>query len=622
MKCIHIYIYIRMPPKLLLLLSLSVVVVFCLDCGFFSLYCHLQTRREKKGTFTCLFTPRYPPHMTTYRKQIVGKYELGKVLASGYFDCRTRLCTHIVTGAQYVVRIYNKSVLAEAQWMWDRTRDAINVMRTLPKHENLIETVECFETQTSLYILMQLFAPLQVTKLYTSETASGHRVMIPIQQTKHYYAQVVRGLLHMHEHNVVHLGLAPDHVMVNDRDQVKIGYLVSCAYFPKGEMCHDIRGTTHTVAPEVLRNEGYDPYLADAWSMGVLLYFMLHHGRYPHDGANTTKNIMYNRIRPPDPTLSPDARDLLARLLHPTPSRRMRVENIMSHPFFAANQSDTDNAEGRGAGRFVVSSPETYCTLDLATGEDTVNIQIPYGLSRQEEAAYIIQHTYRAYRSRKWQQLSQRKSSVAKDPAAPRHNKIGRRPSFMSGVANPLLSEPPEVEDVKGFVSHRTDRRQSRGGAIAAPPDMPRFDDASVGSGSASEIIRDVNDSVAFVLENTVAVPSSAATPALENAVKSKYSPSYSRTHNSTLSSITSPRRGDAGRTKTASFAPRLEHDARTDEKNVENVVSLMSNIKIDATRPCPLCHRLPMQRLAGREPYANTPFVYQKGECIPRVLD
>ncbi|RNF05019.1 putative protein kinase [Trypanosoma rangeli] len=557
-----------------------------------------------------------------YRKQIVGKYELGKVLASGYFDCRTRLCTHIVTGAQYAVRIYNKSVLAEAQWMWDRTRGAIHVMRTLPKHDNIIETVECFETQTSLYILMQLFAPMQITRLYTTETATGQRVLVPMQQTKHYYAQVVRGLLHMHSHNVVHLGLAPDHVMVNDRDQVKIGYLVSCTYFPKGKLCYDIRGTTHTVAPEVLQNGGYDPYLADAWSMGVLLYFMLNQGRYPHDGANTTKNIMYNRIRPPDPNLPPEAKDLLARLLHPTPSRRMRVQNIMSHPFFATNHGDTDIAEGCCPARTVGTSPETRYSPDLATGESTLNIRIPYGLSRQEEAAYIIQHTYRAYLARKRQQLLVEKSALAK-AAAERNRKIGCRSSVQGSVSGRVLRQFQKLKDEQDPVTLRAEKRESPGLVAPPSPDIPLFDDAIVVIASGSDTLREDDESLALLSEGPEAALTSVTPSTLEQAGKTSYEAFGTRPRKSALGGGgASLRRGGIGRPMMASLVQDKDLSAGVDEKNLETFAAFVSNVEVDPTRPCPVCHRLPMQRLCGRAPYLNTPFVYKQGEFIRRVED
>lgn len=344
--------------------------------------------------------------------QIVGKYELGRVLASGDFDCRTRICTHVVTGAQYAVRIYDKRILAEAQWMWNQVREAVQVMRMLPKHENIVEMVECFETQSSLYILMQFYSPTSITKMYTAAAASSQSrtaapgaaqsqptATIPFSKTKYFFGQVVKGLLHMHDHGVVHCGIAPDHVLVSDRDLVKISFLVSCRYYQKGKLMTGMRGTSHTVAPEILREEPYDPVSADAWSLGVLLFFMLNNGQYPHDGANTSKNIVKNRMRPLDANVPPLARQLVESLLSPNPANRIPVADILSHPWMTEDKSAEEDADlmlmdRRSARMSIVES-----TYDPTA--DVLNITLPFGLSVEEEAAFIIQHTWRAYKKRR-----------------------------------------------------------------------------------------------------------------------------------------------------------------------------------------------------------------------------
>lgn len=275
--------------------------------------------------------------------------------------------------------------------MWNQTREAVQVMRTLAKHENIVEMVECFETQTSLYILMQLFSPNSITKMYTSQKN------IPISKTKHYFTQVVRGIMHMHDNGVVHSGIAPDHVLVNDRDQVKIGFLVSCRFFQRGKMMTEMRGTSHTVAPEVLRQEPYNPQLADAWSLGILLFFMLNGGQYPHDGANTTKNIMKNKMRSLNPALPVQARELVSQLLTVDPSERLPVADIFQHPWMLEDRAEDDveflsrNANAKSS--MVESSYDA--------GSEVLNITLPFGLSQEEEAAYIIQHTWKAYQRKR-----------------------------------------------------------------------------------------------------------------------------------------------------------------------------------------------------------------------------
>lgn len=407
--------------------------------------------------------PSIEPLSSPLGRQVIGKYEMGVALASGDFDCRTRLCSHVVTGAPYVVRIYDKAVLAEAHWMWERVRISINVLRTLPKHENIVEMVECFETTSSLYILMQLFESINVTKMFCSSvladragseaedggvtpnvhvsalsqyssagpsfnasttinapadefldshnTVSSLRRKMPgftISKIRNIFRQVVRGVQHMHDHHVVHLGIAPDHILVNHRGLVKIGNLVSCCFCSPGVLMNEMKGTRHTVAPEVLSSDPFDPYLADSWSLGVLLYFMLHSG-YPHDAANTLEHIMYNHLRPPDASLPRSAKNLLRCLLQPNPALRLRVSEILLHPFFVETDESVLNAsrlnvslKGNGTGPHGVTITSSN---PLATGLVTEKINVPAWTLRnytalETKAACVIQRAYRHYRFR------------------------------------------------------------------------------------------------------------------------------------------------------------------------------------------------------------------------------
>ncbi|KPA85761.1 hypothetical protein ABB37_00117 [Leptomonas pyrrhocoris] len=401
-------------------------------------------------------------------RQIIGNYELGRVLATGDFDCRTRICTHVTTGVPYVVRIYDKHVLAEAQWMWDRVAESIHVQRKLPHNRHILEMVECFESNTSVYILMHLFPSMNLTKLFTdmaaqaelmnhlhflsraavrasvaereshftsgpekskdqegderrgsssgavnansfnenssftsvtmAERASLRQLQdgrpgiggvfdmpepernqrtpptspgdekrgsvsvfpdtlksasvttaaaihalegpipphVPLPLIRVLFEQVVKGVFFLHQHGVAHTGIAPDHLLVSPEGLVRIGNMVSSCFCAPGDRLHALRGTMHTVAPEVLRSEAYDPFMADAWALGVVFYFMLNRGRYPHDGANTLRHILHGHTRQPRPGLPAVALDLLSRLMQVKPEDRLPVDAILAHPFFTA----------------------------------------------------------------------------------------------------------------------------------------------------------------------------------------------------------------------------------------------------------------------------------------------
>ncbi|KAG5504990.1 hypothetical protein JKF63_04437 [Porcisia hertigi] len=438
---------------------------------------------------------------STAHRHVIGNYELGRILATGDFDCRTRLCTHIGTGVQYVVRVYDKRVLAETKWMWDRVAESIRVQRTLPKNKHVLEMIECFESNTSIYIVMHMFLSTNVTQLFTDATArakflchlqsisraaprssavsnstcaskyesentendthhpasiQGHALQttdtmgistrqesslttplatntlkrvssrrlekgmctstappadsqsfgqgadetadandrslrgaekgpsitsaaartkggarasltamaaanalggtvlpshVPLTLIRVLFEQAVKGVLHLHQHNVAHTGIAPDHLLVGPDGLLRVSSMVSCCFCAPGGRLHDLRGTRHTVPPEVLRGESYDPHLADAWALGVVLYFMLNRGRYPHDGASTLRHILHGHTRPARPGLPPVALDLVARLMQASPEERLPVYAILAHPFFSvdlptiAEELATDAAE-------------------------------------------------------------------------------------------------------------------------------------------------------------------------------------------------------------------------------------------------------------------------------------
>lgn len=322
----------------------------------------------------------------------VGKYELGKVLGAGDFDSRIRICTNTSTRKQYAVKIYDKRLLAATDWMWEQIRDGVHVMRTLPKHPNIIEMVECFETRESLFILMEMYSPQQLTKLYSESD-------IPMSTTRILFKQIVSGMVHMHENNVAHLGIAPDHILVNEAtNEIKISFLNSCKTVAKGQMLTEMRGTTLTVAPEVLKEQPYDPFLADSWAVGCVLHFMLSRGRYPFDSANAIKNIMENRIRALNPYINQQARDLVNSLLQPNPTRRVRLSSVMAHPWMTMDIDDYSPqvVEER---KWSVTSAHSWSVVESTFDESGLTITLPFGLSRENEAAYIIQHTWRMYRA-------------------------------------------------------------------------------------------------------------------------------------------------------------------------------------------------------------------------------
>jgi serine/threonine protein kinase len=166
----------------------------------------------------------------------------------------------------------------------------------------------------------------------------------PEEQARFMIAQVAIALGHLHEQKIVYRDLKPENVLFN-----KDGYLLLADFglatkVNDGELAMSFCGTAEYLSPEMLTGAGHD-HTVDWWTLGILLYEMLV-GIPPFFHKN--KHRMYFLIKEASVTfpipekhkiyVSPDAQDLISKLLHKTKSKRIgatgNVKEILEHPFF------------------------------------------------------------------------------------------------------------------------------------------------------------------------------------------------------------------------------------------------------------------------------------------------
>ena len=105
----------------------------------------------------------------------------------------------------------------------------------------------------------------------------------------------------------------------------------------------DTVGTHQFLAPECCSGEAYDPFKADIWAVGIVLYIFMF-GRLPFRSESTRdlfEEIARGTIVVPGTAesvrelpLSHDGQDLLHRLLEKNPEQRISTADALCHPWF------------------------------------------------------------------------------------------------------------------------------------------------------------------------------------------------------------------------------------------------------------------------------------------------
>ena len=171
------------------------------------------------------------------------------------------------------------------------------------RHPHLLGLIEYGENEAVLYIAMEYVAGLSLRQLLQM------RGQLPLDQARHIFESVLRGLEVVHEHGIVHRDLKPENVLLGEGEPqpVKLSDF-GCA---KGPGLSNVTaegvvlGTPTYMAPEHFRNA--HTVLSDQYSAAIMLYEMVC-GQVPFPQTDPIALAMAHvGKKPTDPlTLRPD----------------------------------------------------------------------------------------------------------------------------------------------------------------------------------------------------------------------------------------------------------------------------------------------------------------------------
>ncbi|CAM6017781.1 unnamed protein product [Sphagnum balticum] len=275
-----------------------------------------------------------------YPKNFTSKYELGHEVGRGHFGhtCYAKVRKGELKGQPVAVKIISKAKMTTAIAIEDVRRE-VKILRALSGHQNLVRFYDSCEDNLNVYIVMEL---CEGGELLDRILSRGGRYSE--EDAKVVVEQILSIVSFCHVQGVVHRDLKPENFLFTTKDenaQLKAIDFGLSDFIKPDERLNDIVGSAYYVAPEVL-HRSYSME-ADVWSIGVITYILLC-GSRPF-WARTESGIFRAVLRAdpsfeevPWPSISPQAKDFVKRLLNKDLRRRMTAAQALAHPWIRGNQ--------------------------------------------------------------------------------------------------------------------------------------------------------------------------------------------------------------------------------------------------------------------------------------------
>lgn len=250
-------------------------------------------------------------------------FEIGKPLGRGKFGsvylARERKTKYIVA-----LKVLQKSQLLKAG-VEHQLRREIEIQSHL-RHRNILRMFGYFYDAKRIYLILEYSTGGELYKKLTARGRFSERVAAC------YISDLSKSLRFCHIKHVIHRDIKPENLLIGAQGEIKIadfGWSVHAPTSRRNTLC----GTLDYLPPEMVEGREHDE-MVDVWSLGVLLYeFLVGTPPFEAEGHNAT----YRRISSVDlrfpPGVSPDAQDLISKLLRKDPKDRLPLELVPSHPW-------------------------------------------------------------------------------------------------------------------------------------------------------------------------------------------------------------------------------------------------------------------------------------------------
>ncbi|KAJ7523712.1 hypothetical protein O6H91_18G059600 [Diphasiastrum complanatum] len=201
-------------------------------------------------------------------------------------------------------------------------------------HPFIIRLIRTYKDAKNVYLLQELTTGRE---LFLHMEKRGR---LQQWEAAFYAGGVLLALEYMHGKGIVYRDLKPENTLIGDNGYPK---LIDMGFAKKiyNRRTYSMCGTPDYMAPELIKRQGHGKAV-DYWALGCMIFEMITN-MSPFNRGDDPPQLVFKRIlegRMRFPTyVSPDAVDLIKKLLEPIPEARLGCQrrgtlDIKEHPFF------------------------------------------------------------------------------------------------------------------------------------------------------------------------------------------------------------------------------------------------------------------------------------------------
>ncbi|KIP04241.1 hypothetical protein PHLGIDRAFT_31450 [Phlebiopsis gigantea 11061_1 CR5-6] len=268
-------------------------------------------------------------------------FDIGRPLGKGKFGrvymVRTKCEPHYILA----LKCLYKSEIVQSR-VEKQIRREIEIQQNL-RHPNVLRLYGYFHDEKRIFLMLEFAGKGELYKQLTKHGCFSER------RSARYVDQMADALMYLHAKHVIHRDIKPENLLLGINGELKIGDFGWSVHAP-GNRRKTLCGTLDYLPPEMVEGKEHSEKV-DYWALGVLTYEFIC-GAPPFEDLSGY-NATYKRIARVDlkipSKVSPEANDLIIKLLQYDPEKRLPLSEVRKHPWVVGHRSKSGSTAIRAS---------------------------------------------------------------------------------------------------------------------------------------------------------------------------------------------------------------------------------------------------------------------------------